>query len=121
MIAAPVIFLAQKSYAADLFGNEHVCGGNTGTESAAACQDSKGNTNPLYGKDGIITKLINVLTILVGVVAVFTIMYAGLKFVTSGSNPQEVSKAREMIIYAVVAIFVASTAQAIVRLILYKL
>ncbi len=121
-IIAPFTFLAHASYAADLFGNNYVCNDpQAKAKNPAACQDSAGNTNPLYGKDGIITKIINILTIIVGIAAIFTIIFAGLKFITSGSNPQEVSKAREMIIYAVIGVFIAAIAQAIVRLVLSKL
>jgi hypothetical protein len=44
-----------------------------------------------------------------------------LRFITSGNNPQEVNVAREMIIYAIVAIFVAASAQIIVRFWLSRL
>lgn len=80
-----------------------------------------GDKNPLFGDDGILTKIVTILSILVGIGAVIGIMLGGLKFITSGSNPQEVSKAREIIIYAVVGLFVAALAQVIVRVFLTKI
>jgi hypothetical protein len=77
--------------------------------------------NPLFGPDGAITKLIGFLSIVTGIIAVIALMASGLRFITSGNNPQEVNVAREMIIYAIVAIFVAASAQIIVRFWLSRL
>ena len=79
---------------------------------AKSASDGK---NPIYGPDGIITKAISFLSIIVAIAATITIIVAGLKYVTSGSNPQDVTKARELVLYAVVGLIVAGSAQAIVR------
>ncbi|MBI5357898.1 hypothetical protein HZB74_03570 [Candidatus Saccharibacteria bacterium] len=91
--------------------------------SSAACEDRVGNSednrqNPIYGPNGVITKIVNVLTILVGITAVIAIIVAGIKFITSGSNSQEVTRARELIIYAIVGLIVAAFAQIMVRYVL---
>lgn len=90
---------------------------------ASACVDRVKNPtdnrqNPIYGPNGIITKVVNVLTIIVGIVAVISIIFAGFRFITSGNNPQEVTKARELIIYAIVGLLVAAFAQILVRYVL---
>lgn len=85
-------------------------------------QDANGEQqNPLFGKDGIITVIINLLSAVAGIIAVIVIILAGLKFVTSGSNPQDANSAREMIIYAAVGLIIAASAQLIVRLFLFKI
>jgi hypothetical protein len=48
--------------------------------------------------------------------AVLMIVIAGFRFVTAQGNPQEVGKARATIIYAVVGLLVAVTAEGIVAL-----
>lgn len=84
-------------------------------------QDGKvSNNNPIFGPDGILTTLINILSIIVGIAAIIIIMLAGLRFITSGSNPQDVTNARERVIYAIVGLIVATLAQIIVRFILGK-
>ena len=90
---------------------------------SAACKDSKaGKTgSPLYGPNGVITILINILSILVGIAAVIGIILGGMKLVTSGSNPQEVTKGREFILYALVGLIVVAIAQALVRFFLSKI
>lgn len=77
--------------------------------------------NPLFGRDGIITFIVNLLSGIAGIIAVIVIILGGLKFVTSGSNPQDVSNAREMIIYAAIGLVIAISAQLIVRLFLFNI
>lgn len=97
----------------------------SGASSSTACETkqeiNQSKRNPIYGPDGIITKVVDILTILVGIAAVIGIISAGLKFVTSGDNPQEVSQARDLVIYALVALIVAALAQALVRLVLFDI
>ncbi|MGC1176499.1 MAG: hypothetical protein WA843_00350 [Candidatus Saccharimonadales bacterium] len=50
--------------------------------------------------------------------AVLMIVVAGLRFITAQGNPQEVSKARSTIAYALVGLLVALAAEAIVSLVL---
>lgn len=90
---------------------------------ASACVDRVKNPtdnrqNPIYGPNGIITKVVNLVTIIVGIVAVISIIFAGFRFITSGNNPQEVTRARELIIYAIVGLVVAAFAQILVRYVL---
>lgn len=90
--------------------------------SSAPCRDKEvGNQNPLYGPEGILTKVFNIISLMVGIAAVISIIAAGYKFVTSGSNPEEVTKAREYIQYALIGLILAAAAQALVRLVLLKI
>ena len=110
--------LSHTAYAFDLFPKE-VC--KAQTKASPVCQDSDSNENPIYGPRGILSSAIIILSIAIGVAAVIVIMYAGLKYITSGSNPQEVTKSRELILYAVVGLIIAGAAQALVRLVLNNL
>ncbi len=94
------------------------CKNNRG---AAACQDKNlGGKNPIFGSEGILTKIINLVSILVGIAAVISIIVGAFKLITSGYNAQEVTTARELIIYALVGLILAAVAQLIVRLVLDK-
>lgn len=104
-----------KVEAADVFNK--VC---QEKPNSTVCQDKEGGGNPIFGADGVLTKIVNIVTILVGIAAVLTIILAGIKLITSGSNPQEVTVAREMILYAIVAVGIAALAQAIVQLFLNR-
>lgn len=69
-------------------------------------------------------QLHDLLQILFGIIAglaVLMIVIAGLRFVTGQGNPQEVSKARNTIIYAIAGLLIAMVAEAIVSLALVNL
>ena len=64
-----------------------------------------------------------ILTIVLGIfgaIAVLIIVIAGLKFVTSGGNPQSVGKARSTILYAIIGLIVIIASEAIVAFTLGK-
>lgn len=92
--------------------------------NATVCKDAQkasDDNNPLFGPNGIITTIIGLLSVIAGIAAVIIIIVSGLKFITSGNNPQDANNAREGIIYAVVGLSIAVLAQVIVRLFLSKI
>ena len=97
--------------------------GTSSPSNSVVCRNEKeaANKNPVFGPDGLLTRLISILSIIVGIAAVIVIMVAGMKYITSGSNAQDVNTAREMIIYAAVGLILAAAAQIIVRLFLFKI
>jgi hypothetical protein len=69
-------------------------------------------------------ELSQILKIVFGImsaVAVLMIVIAGFRFVVAQGNPQDVAKARQTIIYSVIGLAVALTAEAIVAFVLGKL
>lgn len=117
IVISPSMAMAQQVNVFD-----EVC--KRGGNDSAACKDGKQNqtddNNALYGPNGILSKIINTVTIIVGIAAVISIIIAGFTMITSGNNPQEVTKAREMIIYALLAIVIATMAQVIIRFIISR-
>ena len=93
--------------------------------SSAVCKDSqsvqKSGANPLVGPDGIITTAASLLSFVLGVAAVIIIIVAGIRFAINGSNPQEITKSRNAIIYASIGLFLAVISQTIVQFVLKKL
>lgn len=69
---------------------------------------------------GIIKTVINILSVVVGVVAVIMIIFGGLKYITSGGDSSNVSSAKNTIIYAIVGLVIVALAQFIVRFVLEK-
>lgn len=110
---SPAITTAQP---VDVFSG--VCQGDA--DKSSVCKEAKNTENPLFGPNGALTFAIKFMSILVAVAAVIMLILAGLKLITSGNNPQEVSKAREMIIYAMAGIVIAFMAQIIVQVFLNK-
>ncbi len=104
--------------AADIF-NKNVCERGKAADSTV-CKDKSldKDENPLFGPEGVLTRVTTILSVIVGIAAVIAIILAGLKYITSSTNPQDLSVARERIIYALVALVVAASAQLLVRFVL---
>jgi hypothetical protein len=73
------------------------------------------------GKNGILTSVINILSLIVGVVSVVIIVVEGIRMIVGAGDPNAVSTARRGVVYACVGLAVALLSQAIVALVLSKL
>ena len=62
----------------------------------------------------IIQSGVNVVISLVGILAVFSIIYGGFTYMTAQSDPAKIKRGKDMVIYAVVALAVAFLAYGIV-------
>lgn len=70
--------------------------------------------------NGIITTIINVFSIVVGIVAVIMIIFGGFKYITSGGDSGNITSAKNTIIYAVIGLVVVALAQFFVQFVLGK-
>lgn len=68
----------------------------------------------------IVTLIVNIFSIIVGIVAVIMIIYGGFKYITSGGDSSNVSSAKNTIIYAIIGLVVVALAQFIVQFVLEK-
>jgi hypothetical protein len=109
------VLLAPVALAASTSPQSTVC---TTLGSNAAC-----SSTPANGVDisNLAVDIINILSIVVGVVAVFMIIIAGIRFITSNGDSNNVSSARSTIIYAIVGLVVVALAQVIVQFVLGRL
>jgi hypothetical protein len=89
----------------------------TALGSGAGC-----GSQPHNGVDinNVITIAVNIMSSLVGVVAVIMIIVAGFKYVTSGGDSNSVASAKNTLVYAIVGLVVVAFAQIIVRFVLQK-
>jgi hypothetical protein len=69
----------------------------------------------------IIRTVINLFSLVVGVVAVIMIIIGGLKYITSGGDSGNVSGAKNTILYAIIGIVIVALSQFIVRFVLSRL
>lgn len=79
---------------------------------------SGGNTNQSINK--VIHTIINLLSVVVGVVAVVMIIIGGLRYITSGGSDTSVSGAKNTILYAIIGLIIVALAQILVRFVLSK-
>lgn len=68
----------------------------------------------------LITTVINIFSIVVGVVAVIMIIIGGLKYITSSGDSNNVTSAKNTILYAIIGLVVVALAQFIVKFVLQK-
>jgi hypothetical protein len=64
---------------------------------------------------GLVERILNILSIILGGVAIIVLVVAGLMYVASGGDPNNTKRAKDAILYAVIGIVVAIAAQGIVR------
>jgi hypothetical protein len=79
-----------------------------------------GATPPSTDLNGTVKTIINLLSVIVGIVAVVMIIIAGYRYITSGGAAEKVSSAKSSLIYALVGIVIVALAQVIVRFVLTK-
>jgi hypothetical protein len=89
----------------------------------SVCKDAAatGDTNVIYGKDGILTRVVSVLSLAVGFIAIVVIIIAGIKMTISQGDPAKIATTRSQIIYALVGLVVAVVAQGVVQLVLNRI
>jgi hypothetical protein len=84
------------------------------TPSNAGCDTSSGSTN----LTSIAREVINIFSIIVGIVAVIMIIVGGFRYVTSGGASDKVGGAKNTLIYAIIGLIIVALAQAIVHFVL---
>lgn len=80
---------------------------------------SEADASPQKVND-LIGTVINIFSILVGVVSVLMIIFGGFKYITSGGNETNVTGAKNTILFAIVGLVIVALAQLIVRFVLNK-
>jgi len=88
-----------------------VAGVKNGADSA------RGVDQPLqlFGTSGTFSTITNVLLFIVGAIAVIMIVIGGLRYVISGGDSNQISAAKNTILYAIVGIVVAILAYAAIN------
>jgi len=70
--------------------------------------------------NNIVHTIVNLLSALVGIVAVIMIIVGGLRYITSGGNDTSVTSAKNTILYAIIGLIIVAFAQVLVRFTLAK-
>ena len=67
-----------------------------------------------------ISDALNVLSIIVGVVAVIMIIVGGFRYIASGGKAESITSAKNIILYAIVGLIIVALAQVVVRFIIQR-
>ncbi|GAC1387313.1 MAG: hypothetical protein NVS1B7_1780 [Candidatus Saccharimonadales bacterium] len=77
--------------------------------------------NPIFGPNGILTKVIKILGLIIGIAAVLAIIISALRLTISAGDSNAVAGARRSLLYAIIGLTLAVVAEALVGFILDKL
>lgn len=94
---------------------DNLCGGaELRLNEGGACKNNAG-TGDL---NKLITNIVNIFSIVVGVIAVIMIIIGGFRYITSGGDSSNVTGAKNTIMYAIIGLVIVALAQIIVRFVL---
>ncbi len=79
---------------------------------------TQGGANPEDKVNSLITEIVNIFSVIVGVVAVVMIIIGGFRYITSGGDSGNVTGAKNTILYAVIGLVIVALAQFIVKFVL---
>jgi lysylphosphatidylglycerol synthetase-like protein (DUF2156 family) len=98
--------------------NKHLCSGSSiDFTNSTDCSSTAGT-----GKSAtdLVKSIINIISLLVGAVAVIMLIYGGFRYVTSGGKQESVTSAKNTIIYAIIGLVIVALAQVVVQFVLNK-
>lgn len=118
VVAIPALVPATAAAANNFSGiSKSTCSGTNGdisggsnTDCDATASNSKINS--------LLAKIVNIFSIVVGVIAVIMIIVGGLRYITSGGESSNISGAKNTIIFALVGLIIVALAQLIVHFVL---
>lgn len=102
--------------------NEEVCepGFVTSADKPVFCNDVS-TGNPIFGPDGIITRITQGFVYAAGAISVIVMVVGGIRYALSAGDPNGTKGAKDSILYAAVGLAVALFAQGIIAFVLSKL
>jgi Type IV secretion system pilin len=103
-----------QATAFDPFGG-HIC--DAAQSQSAVCQ-SKTTQDPITGSDGALAHITNIVAILAGMAGVIVVIVGALRYITSGGNPENVEKAKNTVIGALIGIAVVVLARFLIDFVL---
>lgn len=90
--------------------------GATGSGQGSTCTDV--SSNGTGSLQAVAKKVVNIFSIIVGIVAVIFVIYGGFRYITSGGDSGSVGNAKNTLIYALVGLVIVALAQLIVHYVL---
>lgn len=116
MATAAVCIMPTVSVSAQTSAKDTICESlkETGQTANQSCASGSDRIN------SALEVVLNLLSIIAGVIAVIMLIIAGIRFVTSQGDPNGTKGARNAIIYACVGLIIVALSQVIVRFVLSR-
>ncbi len=109
------VFASSSVSAIDLFGDVCKDYPNDPTCQSTVTTDARGDAGAK------IKNVVDTLMYIIGIVSVIVIVYGGFRYVVAGGDTNSVSEAKNIILYAVIGLFVALAGYAIVNFVVTNL
>jgi hypothetical protein len=93
------------------------CGAN-GAAGVEGCDVTKAKTEAANTLEKTVTNVVNVLSLVIGVLAIIMLIVGGFRYVSSGGKQESVAAAKSTILYAVIGVAIAALSQAIIHFVL---
>ncbi len=113
-----VVSTASILAASDTISGFDVCDDPATTTSTLCTNTDTGGS--LFGTSGILQNGLEIFVIVVGFASVATVIVGGFRYVLSAGDPQKTAAAKNTILYAIVGLVVALTAQGILTFVIKK-
>lgn len=91
---------------------------NTGLNGSADCAAGTGQAESLSGEGGVFQTVTNILLFIIGAVAVIMLVIGGIRYTISNGDSNQVTAAKNTILYAIIGIIVAILAYAAVNFVI---
>ncbi len=116
LLSALAVLPARSVAAAELKPFQEAC---EQAPESEVCQ--AGNENPVSGSDGVLLRVVNILSFVVGVAAVLMVMLGGFKYITSAGDANSISSAKNTILYAIIGLIVFLLSQGIIAFVIRRI
>ena len=114
LLALPVIAFGVTTLVADSASAQ------LNLESGINSAKGTGAPDNVTEDDGLIKKVVNLLLWAIGIVSVIMIIIGGIRYATSNGDSNQVTAAKNTIMYAVIGLVIAIFAYAIVNFVLFQ-
>lgn len=113
-----MVFAAPGLASADAntsLSHQDACAGLTQLDSSSDC-----STNGDSRVSSLVGVIINILSLIVGIISVIMIIVAGMKYITSGGDSNNITSAKNTLIYALIGIVIVVLAQVMVHFVVNR-
>lgn len=119
LFAAPLAVpaLASAATGTPQIGTCVAQGSSLQADNGTCSDQTQGGTDSI---NKLITNIVNIFSVIVGVVAVIMIIVGGFRYITSGGDSNNISSAKNTIIYAIIGLVIVVFAQFIVQFVLNR-
>lgn len=90
------------------------------SDGIGAATTSEMEGRKIDGDSGLVKSVVNILLWVIGILSIITIIFSGIRYVTSSGDASKTKAAQNTLIYSVVGLIVAIMAWAIVDLVVNK-